>query len=307
MKVFWRRKDKMTNNTDSIRNQGNTTATEEEIPVATRFNNIISGKTDSLSIREILEYYINEKQTGLCEYYDYYWSNFPEHFEMNLVDLLDIISVLVNKHVFQIFDIVDCLTVVSCQYGFAKEEGTENRILGQVQFIPAHEWLKKYDDFGQVREVLESLGYGEDLPAGNILKPLGYRPAGFDASYDITRSIVVAETIDGNKGGTTYLSASDILIWNCSALYAKRNLTKKEYEHFVKVYDHYYSQKNEWEADIVLYQRTHESIMNAFESCFPYTLIFTESAKDMTPEKERMFRNWYKKGIRGFDALDLLG
>ena len=44
--------------------------------------------------------------------------------------------------------------------------------------------------------------------------------------------------------------------------------------------------------------------MQEFESYFPYTLIYFDSGREMTQDKDRMYRNWYKYGIRDDAAIN---
>ncbi len=75
-------------------------STENGSPLGVRFNNILSGGVDFLSIREILEYYlISRLHQTQRENYDYFWSNFLSPLEMNLTDLVEILSFMFSRNV----------------------------------------------------------------------------------------------------------------------------------------------------------------------------------------------------------------
>ncbi len=259
----------------------------------TRFNSILSGKTDSLSIREILEYYIRDHYTvSLREGYDYCWSRFPAPFEMNAADLLEILSEL-----FRQLGIRETRTVLDYLAGryASGEEGSLETVLA----LSVLELMEKCENFEK----------GKAAPAEKGMEPLGHRPSGFDATlqyeiYEVTATYMDAAEILGGKKGRVGMTLSKVVIWNCSALCAGINLTEEEYGHFVEVYDGFFADQEKYFADLDMYQSLHGKIMSEFEKYFPYTLIYYDIAKDLTEEDGKKYRSWYAEGITGEEALD---
>ena len=307
MGIFFNKRKKQDNSV-SLSETRVTIEDSDLLPVEVRFNNILSGKIDSLSIREILEYYCSENYSGLREDYDYCWSNFSAPLEMNFTDLVEILTDLDRYSIFNMKANVLNYIVSECYYRVTEPA---KDVISSFPEMPPSKMTQEFGDFEEVISALKAIGYDPDTGdvMRSVVEPIDNRPKGFDAStirlgtIGLNDYVEVAEIL-GNQRGTYNLSIADIAIWNCSALYAKQNLSKEEYRAFVNVYDGFYENKSMMRVDLAMYQALHRKIMAEFDKYFPYTLIYFDSGRDMTSSKEQMFRGWYKNGIRGDEAIN---